>query len=458
MNRTLKRPMFRMGGAAGTGITSGLDKPRQNYRTAGTVAPVPRDALMERAESMKPDILKMMFKKQFPNRSDEYVDNYVDNYLAGNTGTISDNIESKDMLQSKADTAVGGGTSLEEAIAIARAKAKEMTPSGGMTGSDFSSRFLIPFGLDLASRPPEGGLLATVAKSAKGPLEKFYKLSDTKAESLAKRESDLFNTFLAAGLEDRRFDKKQAAEKLKDSQQFLTLYDKEKEENVVVKAGDVYKDLERYGPAKADKDGRPFEKLEIAEKISDTMGKIFELTNKKDKTKEESQELKELETVLDYLRGSKNTKGFADSLLKDQNFIQDIRSRITKRYKETEEYKNMLESAGISAQESLIIQQKIDRFVNAYLETGMFPPELLLADGGRVEYQSGGDVMAAADTPKIDFDTLRARLPKEISDDIVRLIAASPEALEDFATIQTQQDVNNFNMKYDVELVLPAEA
>ena len=34
--------------------------------------------------------------------------------------------------------------------------------------------------------------------------------------------------------------------------------------------------------------------------------------------------------------------------------------------------------------------------------------------------------------------TLRARLPKEIGDDIVRLIASSPEALEDFATIATQ--------------------
>ena len=53
----------------------------------------------------------------------------------------------------------------------------------------------------------------------------------------------------------------------------------------------------------------------------------------------------------------------------------------------------------------------------------------MLADGGRVEYQSGGDVMTAAETPNIDFDTLRARLPKEIGDDIVRLIATSPEAL-----------------------------
>jgi len=32
MNRTLKRPMFRIGGSAGTGITSGLDQPRKQYR------------------------------------------------------------------------------------------------------------------------------------------------------------------------------------------------------------------------------------------------------------------------------------------------------------------------------------------------------------------------------------------------------------------------------------------
>ena len=39
MNRVLKRPMFRIGGSAGTGITSGLDQPRQMYSEAGTVNP-----------------------------------------------------------------------------------------------------------------------------------------------------------------------------------------------------------------------------------------------------------------------------------------------------------------------------------------------------------------------------------------------------------------------------------
>jgi len=422
MNRILRRPMFRMGGSAGTGITSGLDVPRQKYQKAGSV-------------------------NQFElNRANDY------------KSPLGLKFTEMDLskMQSTGDTAVGGGTSLEDAIAVARAKAKEMTPSEGITREQFS-RFLIPFGLDLTSRTPEGGLLATAARAAKGPLENLYKFSDAKRASATEKESDLFNTFLSAGLEDRRYNRKMAAEKLKESEQLLTLYDKSKGENVIVKASEVYKNLENFGPAKADKDGRPFEKLEVANQIKETMGRIFELKNKKDRTVQEEQELEEAETVLDYLKGSKNTKGFADSLLKDPNFIQDLRSRIKRRYEETQEYQDLLKD-GITDQEKLIVQQKIDRAVNLYLETGTFPPELMLADGGRVAYQRGGDVMAAADTPKIDFDTLRARLPKEIGDDIVRLIATSPEALEDFATIQTQQDVNNFNMKYDVELILPAEA
>jgi hypothetical protein len=58
----------------------------------------------------------------------------------------------------------------------------------------------------------------------------------------------------------------------------------------------------------------------------------------------------------------------------------------------------------------------------------------------------------------ISFDQLRARLPQEITDDIVTLMSNSAEALNDFASISTQQDVNNFNKKYNVNLVLPAEA
>ena len=59
---------------------------------------------------------------------------------------------------------------------------------------------------------------------------------------------------------------------------------------------------------------------------------------------------------------------------------------------------------------------------------------------------------------QLTYDQLRARLPREIGDEIVRLLANSYEALADFASIATQADVDNFNVKYGVELVLPQEA
>lgn len=82
-------------------------------------------------------------------------------------------------------------------------------------------------------------------------------------------------------------------------------------------------------------------------------------------------------------------------------------------------------------------------------------------DGGRIGYAAGTpqpqQVQQSEEQP-ISYDQLRARLPKEINDDIVLLMANSAEALEDFATIASQQDVDNFNKKYNVNLVLPAEA
>ena len=111
-----------------------------------------------------------------------------------------------------------------------------------------------------------------------------------------------------------------------------------------------------------------------------------------------------------------------------------------------------------------------------------------LAEGGRVGYQQGTPnpnmVMPQAkpqevmDDRKVDtlmeaapamedpnearsmsdkdmYGTLRRRLPPEITDDVVRLIAYNREAFTDFANISDQSDVQSFNQKYNVELVLP---
>ena len=94
-----------------------------------------------------------------------------------------------------------------------------------------------------------------------------------------------------------------------------------------------------------------------------------------------------------------------------------------------------------------------------------------MASGGRVGLQMGGQPMMEQETMsetteekpisstnQMEYETLRARLPQEITDDVVKILSVSPEAFEDFAMISTQQDVDNFNKKYDVNLVLPAEA
>jgi hypothetical protein len=56
----------------------------------------------------------------------------------------------------------------------------------------------------------------------------------------------------------------------------------------------------------------------------------------------------------------------------------------------------------------------------------------------------------------LSYQELRSRLPREVSNNIVGLLSVSKEALQDFAYIKTQQDVNNFNVKYGVNLVLPS--
>ena len=113
-----------------------------------------------------------------------------------------------------------------------------------------------------------------------------------------------------------------------------------------------------------------------------------------------------------------------------------------------------------------------------------------LAEGGRVGFQEGTPdptlpmpkPQEAVDDRKIDtlmkaapalenpgevkdmvmkkedvFKALRRRFPQEITDDVVRLIAYNAEAFADFADISDQSDVDSFNEKYNVQLVLPVE-
>ena len=73
---------------------------------------------------------------------------------------------------------------------------------------------------------------------------------------------------------------------------------------------------------------------------------------------------------------------------------------------------------------------------------------------GRAE---GGSMPAAPKDSPLTFEELRARLPREVTDQVVRLLATSEAALLDFANIDTEQDIAIFNQKYNADLQLPTQ-
>ena len=83
------------------------------------------------------------------------------------------------------------------------------------------------------------------------------------------------------------------------------------------------------------------------------------------------------------------------------------------------------------------------------------------AEGGRVGLQEGGDPMMAQQAQPnsvgLTFEELRARLPQEVTDGVVRLLATSEEALLAFANLETQEDIAQFNQKYNTDLQLPTQ-
>ena len=71
------------------------------------------------------------------------------------------------------------------------------------------------------------------------------------------------------------------------------------------------------------------------------------------------------------------------------------------------------------------------------------------------EVTAAENVEPMQEVPVMDFATLRNRLPQEVTDDVVQLLANSKEAMQDFYYLTSQQDVSRFNGKYGVNLILP---
>ena len=163
MNRTLQRPMFRIGGSAGTGITSGLDQPRKQYAQGS--------GYMD--EKIKE--IQIAFKR------------YQD---------------------------MGGTLPFEE---FAKEFATENFNTGGRVGYQQGTMpnfqmsglpgFLTGVGLNLLATPPQGNIFQTLGTAARDPFNQLQ-ISQARARELeGEREFLRGETDRKLEAADRRLDK-----------------------------------------------------------------------------------------------------------------------------------------------------------------------------------------------------------------------------------------------------------
>ena len=445
-NRVLKRPMFRMGGSSNEGITSGLD--RVGY-SDGTK---PKEDVTSAA-------LKVMMQGQFPDASDAQLNTMITNSQA---------LKGNELAQERM---LGMDYNIDATKAMIEnlpEYMKKQEPKE-MPDNDFS-RFMINFGLNLGTTSPRGNLLTTALAAAQGPTKEYFERQDARdlmerqdEQNERERQSDLFKTMLSSNvnLSKAKYDAITAKDK---DPEIIEVFSKSANDGrggtIFVTLEDLIKDMQTtkdFIPTPKTESGDTPAKIKVANDVVNTTSDIIAKKAQIEKAKNDPNftgDLKQLETDLQLLQTRISTLTKTDpialAILNDpievQRILRAIKAQLMKenptKYQGEEDI-NLLQDAKTEFEAFFGLQQ--------------------MAEGGRAGYQMGGgadmgQMPEDQNAPKIDFDTLRARLPKEITDDIVRLIAASPEAFEDFAVIQTQQDVDLFNQKYNVELVLPAEA
>ena len=361
MNRTLRRPMFRMGGAA-EGITSGLDrKPLKDGDD-------PYDRALKTTERAQQDLEKF--------RMDQ----------------------------------------------------------GAFMPGRFPA-FLTQFGLNLATTPSKGpgfsGLVASAAEAAKEPFQTFQAAKLAEREDKMERAEDIFSGALASE------------------------YDLEAQR---------IKNLNKSGD-------KALPEVE-AQLIKQAQNNIFDARDILAKPGVTADEKKAAERKIvlnqNVLQKELGVPAEYQAILTSEEIFNSYKSS----YVEAENNKRISEyrSKNPDATEADLAEnvQLIDEdspeasdFTIAELRKKYY-----FASGGRVGLKFGSEprmMESVAEQPRgevqdLSYTELRARLPREISNDIVQLLSNSKQALLDFANIQTAEDIAGFNQQYDVNLTLPQGA
>jgi hypothetical protein len=188
MNRVLRRPMFRMGGSAGEGITSGL-APRQGYNTGLSVKPINFEGTQAEWEA---HLQNLREKKVGP----------FSEYSLSRKNIVPDNTDSTD------NNFVGDDTGTQNIIDKVTEKKSILDAiyPRQKTDSMAGANFLMNLGVDLASRPRSGNIFQQVATSAKNPLLRFQE-EKLMEQAAGRKETSEDRALLAKMLEGMDDDK-----------------------------------------------------------------------------------------------------------------------------------------------------------------------------------------------------------------------------------------------------------
>ncbi len=394
MTRTLKRPMFRMGGSTGTGITSGLTAPRQQYNEAGRV-----QKLFEER--------KKMFDQTMPQERSGFMPGSVSSFLTDFGLNLMSATPRGNIFSTAATAAKDPFKSFQSARAQERADQKQLDQAilGDVISEDFKStqqQKLIDAGFE----------------------EKRMELENEIKELTVKGDQE--SLMLAEGLKNDII----LLEKDYELQKKYGTSGKSYDPGAAAKTSNLIKSLDD-------------EKLTLLTEQSELFGVLTG-----DRTAEQKQRIKQIEARLGSIDDIRS------NILKESSLIEKIGALEQTDQLNTIVDQNM--AKGMTYQEAFEAALKQFEFLQNMADGGRAGYNVGGMTGMAAPQQTSQSVQESP-TQDLTYTELRSRLPNSITDQVVQLLANSKQALLDFAEIRTQQDVNQFNQQYDVSLTLPQE-
>ena len=498
-----KRPSFRRGGNIGGGIMSGTNMgsrtgfqnpvidflnrnilgrntqigtaPLSNVSQSVGIEELLKGTDTRGSVNTTPQTVEELYKKRGEKlkRSGDYIGSLVDNTYKDREGNTRDRVTGEIITDTKTSSGIAemlnsgdpaqftGEDELTdfEAIKQAEIEANKATKKANIIepGSDDSSITLDPYAEIkkekdflsemLKNEGLERGEIALIAARAIGEEGSFKDKLD-KAVELAlpvvrrRNKEDKALTLTAY----KSFKEKERAQ-AKAGEDTTGIKDLKYQANILRKSGD---------PQYKDKSQEEIISIIIKDKFSDADSNTRK-KNLSDKTVvgeiyDRYSSVKDAKTQLDLYIEEKYTK---------KNKTIDTADKKLLRYQKSLE----------EAKEDFNLFTSIPEFGDVHGNILDAYERLGVKDGGRIkralgspstgeqiittEAQTIGAETAEKPVMKLDYAQLRDRLPAEITDDVVQLLANSEEALQEFAYIQTQNDVNAFNLKYGVNLIIP---